>query len=141
MVKMSIFVEHISYYILLVIQHILELLAYEVFAYNSNLTPGQLSLNFHLSRAHTVVENAFGQLKGRWLRLMKCNDMNIDNGPYVITTCCILHKMCEDHGDSFNDLWLEDVDMSTQPELSPSGGSNVRRTTKEIRDALMKYYS
>ena len=72
---------------------------------------------------------------------MKRNDMNIDNVPYVITACCILHNMCEAHGDSFNDLWLEEVDMSTQPEVSPSGGINVCRTAKAIRDALVKYYS
>ena len=111
------------------------------FAYNANLTPGQRSFNFHLSRARIVVENAFGRLKGRWRRLMKHNDMNIDNVPYVITACCILHNMCEVHGDSFNDLWLEEVDMSTQPEVSPSGGINVCRTAKAIRDALVKYYS
>lgn len=111
------------------------------FAYNSNLTPAQRSYNFHLSRARIVVENAFGRLKGRWRRLMKRNDMNIDNIPHVITACCILHNMCEVHGDSFNDLWLEDVDMSTQPEASPSGGSNVCHTAKAIRDALVKYYS
>ena len=111
------------------------------FAYNSNLTPGQRSFNFHLSRARIVVENAFGRLKGRWRRLMKRNDMNIDNVPYVITACCILHNICELHGDSFNDLWLEDIDMSTQPEVSHSRGSNVHNTAKAIRDALVKYYS
>ena len=110
------------------------------FAYNSNLTPGQRSFNFHLSRARIVVENTFGRLKGRWRRLMKRNDMNIDNVPYVITACCVLHNMCEVHGDAFNDLWLEDIDMSTQPRVSYSGGSNRCRTTKAIRDALVKHY-
>ena len=63
-----------------------------------NLTPSQRSFNYHLSRASILVENAFGRLKARWRRLMKRNDMNIDNIPCVITACCILHNMCEVHG-------------------------------------------
>ena len=69
---------------------------------------------------------------------MKRIDTDIDNVPHVITACCILHNMCEVHGDSFNELWLEDVDMSTQPEVSHSGGSGT--AGKTIRDALVKYY-
>ena len=92
------------------------------FAHNSTLTTSQRSFNYHLSRAHIVVENAFGRLKARWRRLMKRNDMNIENVPCVITACCILHNICEVHGDSFNELWLEEVDMSSQPATaSPSG--------------------
>ena len=49
--------------------------------------------------------------------------------------------MCEVHGDSFNDLRLEDVDLPTRPAVSPSGGSNVCLTAKAIRDALVKCYS
>ena len=109
------------------------------FAHNANLTRSQRSFNFHLSRARIVVENAFGRLKGRWRRLMKRIDMDIDNVPHIITACCILHNMCEVHGDSFNELWLEDVDMSTQPELSHSSGNDT--SAKTIRDALVQYYT
>ena len=109
--------------------------------YNTNFVPGQWSFNFHLSRANIVVENAFGRFKGRWRRVMKRNDMNIAKVPYVITACCILHNMCEVHGDSFSMTRLEEVDMSTQPDVSPSGGSNVYHTAKAIMDALVKYYS
>ena len=113
------------------------------FPHNSHLTPDQQSFNYHLSRARIVVENAFGRLKARWRRLCKRNDMNIEHIPCVITACCILHNMCEVHGDTFNDLWLEHVDMYTQPEASSTGGSasTVSSTAAVIREALVQYYS
>ena len=86
-----------------------------------------------------MTENTFGRLKGRWRRLMKHTDMGIDNVPHIITACCILHNMCEVHGDSFIELWLEDVDMSTQPEVSHSSGYDT--SAKTIRDVLVKYYT
>ena len=49
--------------------------------------------------------------------------------------------MCEIHGDAFNDLWLEDADMYTQPEASLPGGNAVSSSATAIRDALVDYYS
>ena len=109
------------------------------FAHNANLTRSQRSFNYHLSRARIVVENTFGRLKGRWRRLMKHIDMDINNVPHIITACCILHNLCEVHGDAFNELWLEDVDMSTQPEVLHSSGNDT--SAKTIMDALVKYYT
>ena len=110
------------------------------FPHNSHLTPGQRSFSYHLSKARIVVENAFGRLKARWRRLCKRNDMNIEHIPCVITACCVLHNMCEVHGDAFSDLWLEDIDTYDQPEASPSGGSSVSTAATAIRDALVQYY-
>ena len=68
-----------------------------------NINTRAKNLNYHLSRARIVVENAYGRLKARWRRLCKSNDMNIQNVPTVITACCILHNVCEVHGDCFNE--------------------------------------
>lgn len=113
------------------------------FPYKSNLTRDQQSFNRHISRAHIVVETAFCRLKARWQRLSKRNDMNIENVPNVIAACCILHNVCEVHGDTFNNHWLEYIDQYAQPEQSsPPGGSNVATpNSSDIRDALVKYYS
>ena len=104
------------------------------FPHSSHLTASQKSYDYHLSRARIVVENAFGKLKARWQRLMKCNDMNIDNVSHVVTACCILHNMTEVHGDSFNELWMEAADMYSQPTHSYAGDMNASSSAKAIRD-------
>ena len=62
--------------------------------------------NYRMSSARIVVENAFGCRKGRWRRLMKKNEMRIDNVIMVVGACCVLHNICEVHGDAFNESWL-----------------------------------
>ena len=51
--------------------------------------------DYRISRARIVVENVYGRLKARSQRLMKRNDMFVDNIPLNITAACILHNMCE----------------------------------------------
>ena len=70
-------------------------------------TPQQKTFNYRICRARIVVENAYGRLKARWRKLMKRNDMTIDN---VITCVCVLHNICEVHGETFNDAWLQEVE-------------------------------
>lgn len=78
------------------------------FPYNTILSNAQKTFNKTLSRARIVSENAFGRLKARWRRLLKQNDMSISNIPNIIMACCILHNMCEIHGDAFNEIWLDE---------------------------------
>ena len=59
-------------------------------------TPGEYRTIAHL----LVIENAYGRLKGRWRRLMKENEKDVRNIPIVISACCVLHNMCEIHGDT-----------------------------------------
>ena len=49
---------------------------------------------------------------------MKQNDMDIAHVPQVIATCCILHNICEIHGDTFVDTWLDSSEL-LQPTLLP----------------------
>ncbi len=79
------------------------------FAHNGTLTQDQQRYNYRLSHARIVVENAFGRLKARWRRLLKKNDMSIQHIPTIICACCILHNVCEIHGDSFNEEWLQQL--------------------------------
>ena len=74
------------------------------FPHNSIVTPAQKKFNYNLSKARIVVENAFGRLKARWRRLTKRNDMDVCNVPRIVTACCILHNICEIHGDELNGL-------------------------------------
>ena len=70
---------------------------------------------------------------------MKWNDMDIENVPCMVTACCILHNMCVIHGDTFNELWLESMNNSTQPAASV-GGNNSSSIAQAIRNALVDYY-
>ena len=74
---------------------------------NTCLATAQRSYNYRLCRARIVVENAFGRLKARWRQLLKPNDMLTVNVPNLVTACCVLHNICEIHGEAFDDNWLE----------------------------------
>ena len=58
---------------------------------NGHLTSDQKRFNFHLSKAHMVVEHSYGRLKGRWRCLLKRLDVYISDAPEVVAACCILH--------------------------------------------------
>ena len=77
------------------------------FPHNSSLSDNQNTFNYRLSRARIVAENAFGHLKARWRCLTKCN---VENVPHIVDACCILHNVCEIHGDTLNEAWIADVD-------------------------------
>ena len=108
------------------------------FPYNTTLSDAQKSFNYRLSRARIVSENAFGRLKARWRRLLKQNDMSISNVPHVIMACCILHNICEVHGEAFNEVWLDDV-HSDQPTSATTTGTSS--AAEDIRNTLVQYYS
>lgn len=111
------------------------------FAHNTSLTAQQKCFNYRLSRARIVVENAFGRLKARWRRLLKRNDMAVEHIPTVISACCILHNICEVHGESFNNGWLQnDSEMEyQQPASSPPASVTNSSTPNNIRNTLMQY--
>ena len=75
------------------------------FAYHASLTQDQKHFNYRLSRARIVSENAFGRLKARWRRLLKQNDMEVTRVANVVVACCILHNLCEIHGEEFDNDW------------------------------------
>ena len=114
------------------------------FPHNGVLSNDQKTYNYRLSRARIVVENAFGRLKARWRRLMKRNDMQTHHIPDVIATACILHNMCEVHGERFNDAWLQAMAQSGGDSIDPStsvcrDGRSER--PKQVRDALVHYFA
>lgn len=110
------------------------------FPHGSVTTRQERTYNYRISRARIVVECAFGRLKGRWRRLMKKNDMDINNVPQVIVACCVLHNICEIHGDSFEDGWLMEDENSLQQPTSPAVADGGQNHAKQIRDALLQHF-
>ena len=113
------------------------------FPHNSQLSEPQKYYNYRMCHARIVVENAFGRLKARWRRLMKKNEMSTSNIPSVIAACCVLHNICEIHGDTISESWLEEFEQTNNE--TPQPGSVEARDDesdrpKLIRDALVEHF-
>jgi len=91
------------------------------------MLPWLMKYNYRVSRGRIVVENAFGRLKGRWRRLMKRNDMLVENVPTIIAAACVLHKICEVHNEMFDDSWLMNDDTLSQPEVGNQHSGSSQR--------------
>ena len=59
------------------------------FSQSAAATPQQRTYNYRISRARIVVKNAYGRLKARWRRLLKRNDMHVNNVPVGVTAACV----------------------------------------------------
>lgn len=109
---------------------------------DTGLTARQRKFNYQLSRARVVVENGFGRLKGRWRSLMKRNDSNIKFVPTIVTACCILHNLCEQHGDACEDDWIVRESSTDNAAHVPNAVPSTTQTTSaaRIREALCDYF-
>lgn len=66
--------------------------------------------------------------------------MDIRNVPNFVAACCILHNLCELHGEDFDENWMEPVggviDVNApNNEQCIDGGD----TDDDIREAIMTY--
>ena len=110
------------------------------FAHNTDLNEQQRNYNYRVCRARIVSEIAFGRLKARWRRLLKRNDMSIENIPNVITAACVLHNICEIHREHFNDAWLQTSEEYTQPSATVRSRDPPTGPPQDIRNALVQYF-
>ena len=82
----------------------------KAFPDNGRLSCEQKVFNYRLSRARVVVEHSYGRLKGRWRCLLKRLDIDVRDVSELVAACCVVHNICEVHGDAFDDDWLNGVD-------------------------------
>ena len=87
----------------------------------------QQMFNFQLSRARVVVEHSYGHLKGRWRWLLKRLDINVSDVPKLVAACFTLHNICEIHGDTFDEEWLEGVEAVGETDVIETSTQSVRR--------------
>lgn len=108
------------------------------FSDTGRLTVEQQTYNYRISSARSVVETAFGRLKGRWRCLLKRNDCKLQLCKKMALACCVLHNICEEHGDSYTEE-QQDRHVNIQPPLQalPEHGS---QEGADIRAALMDYF-
>ena len=103
-------------------------------------SPDDIKLyNYQQSRAHMVVENSFGKLKGRWRILLKRLDCHLDNVPSIVSACITLHNMCEKFNDHCSPDWV--CQSPTQPVSQPSNTQQLPSSSAAIiRDAIKLYF-
>ena len=92
---------------------------------DATLTEKQRYFNYWLSRARVVTEGAYGQLKGGWHVLRKC-ESSADQTKMVMLTCIVLHNMCIQYGDA----------MSKKCDLSIDPVTNEKRDRETVRSLL-----
>lgn len=78
-----------------------------------SLDASDKAFNTKLSSTRVLIENAFGELKGRFRQLQRLDLTTVDNMTKFILACCVLHNICVDNGDSPDGL-VQDVHLSSQ---------------------------
>ncbi|MBN3307384.1 HARB1 nuclease, partial [Amia calva] len=108
------------------------------FADTGRLTPQQQTYNFRLSSVRAIVETTFGRLNRRWRCLLKRNDCNLELTKRMVMTCCVLHNICEEHGDHFGDPPVIHMNMQPPVQVLPEHG---QLEGADVRAALMDYFN
>ena len=75
---------------------------------------------------------AIRRLKARWRRLSKKIDMYVGNVPNIILACCVLHNICEVHGE-----WMEELEL-TEPNVASVSTTTTDDST--VRFLLVNYF-
>lgn len=107
-----------------------------------NLSEDQKLFNKSLSSARVVVENAFGRLKGRWrILLTESRIRDFKKTIKIITTCCILHNICEDNNEFYDNRWTEIVQEFEQNYPQPDMIAYAFDATDGLskRDSILAY--
>ncbi len=94
-------------------------------------TPREQNYGLSLRKARWVIECSFGRLKARFAALRRAMDINMDDLPFVIFACFVLHNYCEVHKEPVNEQSIKaalEYDRDFQP---PNRAINVRADSRE----------
>ena len=95
---------------------------------DATLTEEQRYFNYRVSRARMVTEGAYGQLKGRWLVLRKC-ESSADGKKMITLACIVLHNMCVEYGGTIS----KKCDLSIDPVTNEKRDRETVRALLQIR--------
>ena len=68
--------------------------------------------------------------------------MVVKNIPKVVAACCILHNICEIHGEMFDEQWLEEANSQCSALRDPAPTLQEAvddMDAQDIHNALMNY--
>ena len=98
-----------------------------------------------LCQSRMVIECAFGRLKARFGLLRRCMDINLDDLPFVIYGCFVLHNFCEINKESVNEENVLTA-LNYDREFQPAVATNNYLTDcnedegKRVRKVLSRYF-
>ena len=97
------------------------------------LNQQQTYFNLKHSQTRIKVEQAFGLLKGRWRCLFHNLEVSCEIVSHIITTCCILHNICEERRDF---LPPEEQYHDTRTDVNSESGISDTLEGNVIRDTI-----
>ena len=87
-----------------------------------------------------IVENAFGELKGRWHYLLKRMDyFDIEHTTNAVGSCVVLHNICEQLGDVCHPDLIHSTDTSDSSSTPPAAATVADGSASNIQSALSQY--
>lgn len=96
---------------------------------NGRVTPQEQYYGLSLCKARMVIECAFGRLKARFAALRRAMDINMNDLPFVIYACFVLHNYCETLNEPINEHCI-DAALQYERDFQPSNRI-VERADKE----------
>ncbi|XP_053218796.1 uncharacterized protein LOC128400548 isoform X2 [Podarcis raffonei] len=119
------------------------LLPWLMVPYTEDLDSAKEAFNTTLSRCQEPLEEAFSRLKGRWRCLTGRNDCAVENLPRLISACCVLHNICEEKGEAYEETWEAEAKQLAatfeQPLQRPDTRIKPAARSERVRDALCAY--
>lgn len=95
------------------------------------MTEAQRNFNKKFSATRVLIENSFGLLKGRFRQLIQLDFHTVERASRFILSCCVLHNLCIDNGDLWENLYEEpivEIPLVNQPrDLLRRLGEEKRR--------------
>ena len=110
---------------------------------NGGRTAQEQYFGLKLCSARNVIECSFGRLKARFGALKRAMDINIDELPYVIYACFVLHNFCEFNNESVSEERVRSAiayDRDFQPASQGNRGETNESGGKKVRRILTKYF-
>ncbi|CAL9707842.1 unnamed protein product [Knipowitschia caucasica] len=111
---------------------------------NGGSTPQEQYFGLSLCRARMVIECAFGRLKARFAALRRPMDIHLNDLPYVIYSCFVLHNFCEASKEGVDEVSVMGTMRGELDSQPPTQCNNFRTDCNEgegkrVRRVVMKY--
>ena len=106
-----------------------------------NIPREESKFNTKLSALRSVVERAFGMLKGRWKIVMKKIEQKVGTLNKTIIAACVLHNVCIALNDTYDLESDSDGDDSSDDDDDDDDDDGGFQPARHMRNAMKNYVS